>query len=1696
MELNAFTGFKTIFENAQTHIQKAILNGSVYAIKTYKNINNFEAARERLEREKLIYELISEQPVFAFEDKGNQMLAKPFSEGITLADFINDWNFDLQKFIELSILIVEALDKVQSSQVLHLDLNPSNIIYDPAEERIAIIDFSSSSLLKDKKNYHGNPQDVECDLHYISPEQTGRIYKSVDFTSDLYSLGAVLYELATGQKLFKSLDVLKIIHNHIAKAPTNPTHINPELDKQVEKIVLKLLSKDSEDRYQSCRGLIYDLKVCQGAIAKGVKVEPFPLGKMDIKYEFRISQKHYGREAELHTMSAAYGNVAAGNKKFVLLSGSSGTGKSNLVASLHKELSRRKCIFIQGKFDQVNRNLPYSAWVEAFNNFVELIITANEAEIQVWKSKIIEKIGDRLPYLAQIVPKMHWLFDDLDEIQVEINAETQKRLRFAIKNLFETIATEEHPLIVFIDNWQWADNASIDLLRNLSEDPDLSFLYIINAYRANEKVEDHPFNIVEEHLGSLEETIHIELQNLKQKDTLRLLSDSLMRSGPEVEKLNEFIYRRTQGNAFFYVQFLNTLNNEGIFKLNNKNGKWEWDEDHIMSTNIPDDIVELMVAKIGQQGEFEQHVLQAASCIGGTFDLEVLSEVLGIKKEEIKGLLDQSISDGLVSSVSSLNIIHKNKEIRKSEYRFTHDRIQQGIYDLLPNDKKEKIHFLIGECLIQKYNTGERLQNIFSIVEQLNKGKSHLNSNVGQKDLARYNYTAGEKAKVIADFENSLKYTQTGISVLGEKSKQEHDPVYIQLLLQQYELGFMLKSDTEFEENILTVELSPYEEARFNRIKVNGLIASGRLSEACDAGLEFLDSINMGFKKKPTKLDIIVAALKTSRTYNKKKIHELFNLPVIEDPYLLEIFEIIQLVNSAAYFTDQSLWALMNIQTTRMHTKMGLCPMAGLTFNAYGAILIISSNDTTSGIAFGKLSVDIFKKFKTQRNLNKTLFGLHALIDWWENHARNAISGLDDALNLSLAAGDFTFVGHCCNVLSSYYLSCHDDIRESIHKTGQLEKLVGLSKDYTNVNSLRIRKEYFKALVDSEYALKVISENKVDIGLNIPDKDDPKILFFSYHSTMIRLHFLLEDYENAYKCVQDMLELEHNSYGTYISIYTDFFIGMTLLMYDLTSEMRDKKQVNKLVNSYIKDYKKASAKAPVNFMNKYNLLMAADALRKNKNDSALKHALKGLEFSRSSNFIVEEAIAWDLCARVYNGTGMQSMANHCIEFKYGCYKKYGATTLMTNMEKKSPWIKQNFLAQKEKSTSSSGSLGNALASIDLKTILKSSALLAAETDPTRLSTKLVEIAVENAAAERGYLILKTDNILRVKAYADVDGQREVIENDDYQSFADIAHKVLNYVNKTKQSVIISDAVNDSRFGDDPYLLRSDVKSIFALPILNKGHLAGILYLENNRTRNAFTSDRIELLKLLTGQIAVSLENAMLFDSMEEKVRKRTLEIQKERDNSEKLLLNILPKSTAVELKKTGRAEPRFYNEVSVLFLDFKNFSGLSKTLDYKQLIAQLDHYFHAFDDIIEEYHIEKIKTIGDAYMCACGLPIERKDHASLICKAALDMQEFIEKYKIENQAQGLPFFEARIGIDSGPVVAGVVGSKKFAYDIWGATVNIASRLEMVSEVGEIAVSERTYKLIKHDIECIPKGKIEAKHGEVYETYTLKKKGDK
>lgn len=1689
LDRHGFSNMETVFDNSFTLIQKIEYDDRLYALKTYKEVNDNSNLREKINREYEINLRLYPSLATIIPDSASTILLTPFATGITLSSFIKNWIYDSTEFLTISIGIANEIARIHKQNILHLDINPSNIIYNPSNDEVKIIDFGSSNFYRQTNVYLGNPERVECDLHYISPEQTGRINRKIDFTSDLYSCGAVLYELATGNKMYETSEPMELVHNHIAKIPKDPGSVNSNIPKKIAEIILKLLAKNIETRYQTASGLSYDLNRCKEYLEEKKDLDDIQLASNDICDKFKISEKTYGRNEEIKMLESAFESACSGNKEIVLVSGLSGTGKSNLVASIHKKLTGNNAIFIQGKFDQISRNIPYNAWVEAFNNFIELIITESEQRLSDWKDIIQENIGQNLPYLAQIISNLSWIFENIVNEPLTFSAETRNRLLYALKTFIQSIATEDHPLVIFIDDWQWADKASIDFLNKTISDDSFKFIQIIAAYRNNEITVGHSFTASLDLLSKYENCSKINLKNLRKEDTLQLLKDTFCTYTDRIVDLNNLIYNRTEGNPLYYVQFLEALKQEDLIRFNHHYLKWEWEINSIQKTIMSDNIVELMVKKIERFNHLEQKLLQVASCVGGVFDMGIISEVCGIPKSQIKSHLKRALSEGFIISNYNPNVVQKRKHQNRNEYRFAHDRIQQGVYAMLLENEIKLYHYQLGKIFIDHYSDEEIAQNIFPISEQLNKGLLLIQDTDLLLKLSSLNRRAGEKAKILADFESALKYTNYGIEVSELSGLGEKDESLIGLLLQRYELAFFLKLDdkiSKWENTITEKKLSSLEYAKFIRIKVSGLISQGEFYRALHTGLSFMAENGIKVKKNPSNIDIILSSIRTSFKYKKNKIKDLIDLPIITDPIILELSEIIQGANGAAYFSNQKLWAHITIETTRYYLGKGLCPLAALTFIAYGATLIMINKDSKSGKAFGDLSMTIFKRLNTTDHLNKSLFVYHSQFSWWNEPIQVSIDGIEEALSLSLSSGDFVFVGHCCNVLSGYCTTLGTDINIILNTLGRYLKLVKSVSDLTNINVVRTYNNLIKSLALPNY-----KDEKLE-DIEIKEKDEPlgevKMGRHAFYSSRYKLNYLLKQYDQMEYNVRKYEELNFTSFGTYITIHGDFYLALAHGIIYPNSDRKEQKRMKESIKNTIKELERLSKITPINFENKYEILRAVFYKIQGKIESAISTFEKAVELSLRDNFPVEASIAWEECANLYFREGKHTIGNAYLERSYRIYNKWGAKAITTRMTQEYPWLKDGLGMRLSSATGSSS--GRVLANIDMETIIRSSEVLVGETDFQKLLRKLVLIAIQNAGAQRGYLLLRRDGKLKINAYGDVDQTTKIFANQDVGSFNDISQKVINYVSKTKRILILADAINDLKFGDDEYFQRQNTKSVFSFPIMNKGIFVGLFYLENNHTLNAFTEEGVELLKLLTGQIAISIENALLFEQMEEKVRERTIEIEKEKDISDNLLLNILPRSTANELKISGKAEPRFYKEASVLFLDFKNFSGASKKLDFKQVINQLDAYFKAFDAIIDKYHVEKIKTIGDAYMCACGLPIEREDHALMMCRAAIEMQKIVSDFKNERASEGKSYFEARIGIHSGPVVAGVVGSKKFAYDIWGDTVNVASRLESACFVGEIAISEQTYQLVKGELTCEPKGKVELKHMGALEMYFL------
>jgi class 3 adenylate cyclase len=393
--------------------------------------------------------------------------------------------------------------------------------------------------------------------------------------------------------------------------------------------------------------------------------------------------------------------------------------------------------------------------------------------------------------------------------------------------------------------------------------------------------------------------------------------------------------------------------------------------------------------------------------------------------------------------------------------------------------------------------------------------------------------------------------------------------------------------------------------------------------------------------------------------------------------------------------------------------------------------------------------------------------------------------------------------------------------------------------------------------------------------------------------------------------------------------------------------------------------------------------------------------------------------------------------------------------------------------------------------LDLKSVMKSSEAISKEIKLKDLLTTLMKIIIENAGAQRMVLLLKSDNEFLVQSESCTKNiEPNLFENLPLKSFDAIAKEVILFSAKNKESVILENAFQDAGFGKDPYISSQKMKSIMVVPLMKQSEVTGIIYLENNLIEGAFTIERLNLINILSSQMAISLENALLYQNMEEKIRLRTRQLNEEKEKSEQLILNILPPEIASELKNNGISKARHFKDVSVMFTDIVNFSGLCEILSAEELVSELNYFYCEFDRIVEKYGIEKIKTVGDSYLCAGGLNLTKEFDAANMVLAAFEINEFIREHMKSTTAEGKPTISMRIGIHTGPVIAGIVGLKKFAYDIWGDTVNVASRMETAGEPGKINISGQTYELIKDRFMCTSRGKIKVKNKGFVEMYFI------
>lgn len=1410
--------------------------------------------------------------------------------------------FSLAEALALAIQASQILGQIHAHNIIHKDINPANLLINPDTGELKIIDFGISTQFSKQHLALKNPQVLEGTLAYISPEQTGRMNRSLDYRTDFYSLGITFYELFTGKVPFEATDVLELVHCHIAKPPIPPHQINTQLPLAVSNIIMKIIEKTAESRYQSSWGIKADLEECQRQLTQTGQITHFNLGQQDISERFQVLQKLYGREQEISFLLAGFERVTVGHSEMMLIAGYSGVGKSALVKEIYQSLTEKRGYFISGKFDQFQRNIPYSALVNAFRELVQQLLTENEQQLSDWKQKLLSALGANGQIIIDIFPEIEQIIGQQPSVSQLGSTESQNRFNLVLQNFMRVFCQPQHPLVLFLDDLQWVDSASLKLLELLMVNPKNTSLYLIGAYRDNEVTPTHPLIATIDKLSSENVLIsHITLNPLTFTHINQLIADSLHHSLDTVSTLTALVMRKTDGNPFFVNQFLQTLYEEELLTLTSPNtnlaeqnnplslSHWTWNIDQIEAINITDNVVDLMLGKLQKLPSSAQHIMRLAACIGNTFDLDTLSIIYEKSTLETFQALLPILNDGFILPSSSLELSHE--EIQSSQllirhFVFSHDRVQQAAYALINAAQKQTMHLQIGRLLLNNTPEHELEDKVFDIIEHLNEGIELLANTAERFKVAELNLIAGKKAKMATAYAAANQYLSIGLALLPTSSWQDHYELTLTLYELAAEMAYLRGDFARFaqlETIILSQANSLLDKIKTHEIRIQVHLAHDQQSKAIEVALLVLQQFGVNFPTQPSSEDIETCLHTTRLAWVEKTIESLVNLPIMTDQNTQAIMRLLSSIATTAYEVAPDFLPFIASQQIQLSIKYGNTSDSAYGYAVYGVVLT-NSGDIATGYQFGQLALTVLEKLHATTFKAKVSDAFGACIAHWQAHFQQALQVSREGYQSGLEVGDFGAGGNCA---IQYGTIAFSSGRKLATLEREMASYLEVFRQFKQNNSIKYneinRQAVLNLLGHTENPLYLIGaaydeEHKLPIHQQMNDLLALYLLYFY----KIFLSFLFQAYHDAidYVAVAEEAYIVPNiCMGSAPLIYLcDSLARLALYPHCPNTEQQlhlQKIQANQ------KKMRNWADHAPMNYLHKFYLVEAEIARVLAQNWQAAQYYEKAIAGAKKNQFLHEEAIAYELAAQFYLAQDMERVAKNYLKDAYYTYQQWGAIAKVRDLETQYP----QFLSIKSaNSITASTTISTTISTLtkstsqwlDLNSIMKAAQTLSGEIVLSRLLEKMMRIVIENAGAEKGLLLLSQGEQWFIEAEGRIDCDAvSVLQASRVQEGVALPVSLVSYIVRTQESLVLNNASTDGLLVRDRYIKQHQIMSVLGLPLINQEQLIGILYLENNLTAGAFTTDRLETLNLLSAQIAISIQNAKLYAEIQTKERTLT-----------------------------------------------------------------------------------------------------------------------------------------------------------------------------------------------------------------------------
>jgi PAS domain S-box-containing protein len=1371
---------------------------------------------------------------------------------------------ELKDFLRLSIAIAGALGRLHAAGLVHENLRPANILVESATANVWLTGFGITSRLRSKRQVPERFDSLST-LAYMAPEQTGRMNRSVDSRSDLYAYGAISYEMLTGVRPFSVSEPMEWVHAHIARRPIPPRDRLKQIPETVSAIVMKLLAKASEERYQTAEGVEADLRRCLAAIGFSNQIDPFPLGTHDMSDRLMIPERLYGRDGECAALRNAFEGVAtSGVPEVVLVSGYSGVGKSSVINELQKAIVPWRGIFISGKFDQYKRDVPYLTFGQAFQSLVRQVLARSDEEVEHWKEAIQEAAGPNGQLLIDLVPELELIIGKQPAVPDLPPDKARNRIHDVFRRFLAACSRQEHPLALFIDDLQWLDTATIELLEHLVTDPDLRHFLLIGAYRDNEVTPSHP---VMQMLDSIRQTgakiSQIVLKSLSLCDISDLVSDALHRDQSVAEPLAQLVYEKTAGNPFFAIQFLTSLTDEHLLEFDALNSVWRWDLDRIRAKAFTENVVELMVDKLQRLPLATQEGLKRLACLGSRAGTAILAIVHGGSEEDLHSDLWEALQAGFVLRL-------------EGSYKFSHDRIQEAAYTLIPQESRARFHLRIGRLLHSRMPADEIAKNIFTVVNQFNAGAGQIRRHKEKEQVAELNRTAGQRAKASAAYRSTCTYLSAGMALIGGTGWKRCYDLALNLWLERAECEF-LTGNFETAEQLISEVLqngrSKLDKSAAYRLRLQLCVMKTQNQEAVGIALECLDLFGIEMPPHPADEQVQDEYEEVWKNLGGRSISSLVELPRMRDPEMHAAMNVLSALFVPALSTDRNLLRLLFCRMVNLSLKYGTTDASPYGYAWFGLLLGPAFHRYQEAYQFGKLALDLVEKYNFLPWKAKVFYVMEMLL-LWTRPLQTAIDHIRAAFRTGVEIGDLTYACYGSEHTVTDLLLRGEHLDQVWLESVKAHDFA-LRAKYQDVADVLLSIQRFvrhlRGQTVSFSAFDLADEQAFEAQLT-HNRYPTKICW--YWILNIRMRFMSGDYAVAIAAVGRAKVLLWAS-ECHIQLLDYFYYGAlaSAALYHQVSP-DDKKELLELLTEHLAQLKEWAENCPSTFQDKY-LLVAAELARIQERDlDAMRLYEDAIRIGRQNGFVQNEGIACELAAMFYLNRGFERIGISYLRDARSCYLRWGAHGKVKQLDVLYPTREEP--APEHLPTT----IGPPVNQFDLVAIVSASQAVSGAIVLDKLIDTLMVITVEHAGAERGLFILLRSGKYQIEAEAITGRDKvEVHLRPEAPSGSAIPESILHYVVRTGQKVILDDALADNLFSHDAYVQRRRPRSVLCLPITKQGQLMGVLYLENNLTSGAFTPDRQAVLELLAAQAAISLDNARLYADLtqENAERKRAEE---------------------------------------------------------------------------------------------------------------------------------------------------------------------------------------------------------------------------